>query len=325
MDIMKEDVAHLLRDVREGKNLYECDRCDHRFTEKDNLKFHIAVVHKNKEPYPCEICDKKFLKKKHMKRHIRSVHTEIMDEYIEKNKNDKENQPSSLLLNYRTSKYSGLQKYKSAIDIKSTYNENEDVMKENIEKLKNNEDESTQFIHKTPKYSGLQKNNSTIHKVEKLAKCALCNAEFEEKRAFKKHVSSVHGRKHPSKYDLYENSVTEKIGQNQHKKSAHEENNTTHHCQICNKDFSDKHGLKIHIAIVHEEIKPLQWGPFPCNFCGSTFGVRSKLKLHIQGVHEGTKPFQCHLCDFKTFYVSSMNMHMRVHEASNIISTWEKT
>ena len=319
MDIMKEDVEHLLRDVREGKKLYECDRCDHRFTEKDNLKFHIAVVHKNKEPYPREICDKKFLKKKHMKRHIRSVHTEIMDEDI-----DKENQPSSLLLNYRSSKYSGLQKYKSAIDIKSTYNENEDVMKENIEKLKNNEDESTQFIHKTPKYSGLQKNNSTTHKVEKLAKCVLCNAEFEQKRAFKKHVSSVHGRKHPSKYDLYENFVKENIGQNQHKKSAHEENNTTHHCQICNKDFSDKHGLKIHIAIVHEEIKPLQWGPFPCNFCGSTFGVRSKLKLHIQGVHEGTKPFQCHLCDFKTFYVSSMNMHMRVHEASNIISTWDK-
>ena len=242
---------------------------------------------------------------------------------LKKNKNDKENQQPSLLLNDRTSKYRRLQKYKSAID------ENEgikmiDAMKENIEKLKNNEDESTKFIHKTPKYSGLHKNNSTKHKV---AKCALCNAEFEEKRAFKKHVSSVHGRKHPSKYDLYENLVTEKNGlKQQQKKYVHEQQNTaTHHCQICNKDFSDKHGLKIHIAIVHEEIKPLQWGPFPCNFCGSTFGVRSKLKLHIQAVHEGTKPFQCHLCDFKTFYVSSMNMHMRVHEASNIISTWEKT
>ena len=152
---MKEDVEHLLRDVREGKKLYECDRCDHRFTEKDNLKFHIAVVHKNKEPYPCEICDKKFLKKKHMKRHIRSVHTEIMDainEDIEKNKNDKENQQSSLLLNYRTSKYSGLQKYKSAIDVKSTSNENEgikimDAMTENIEKLKNNVNKSNLKRH----------------------------------------------------------------------------------------------------------------------------------------------------------------------------------
>ena len=44
MDIMKEDVEHLLRDVRKGKKLYECDRCDHRFTEKDNLKSEAFVI-----------------------------------------------------------------------------------------------------------------------------------------------------------------------------------------------------------------------------------------------------------------------------------------
>ena len=129
--------------VHERKKRHKCDMCDHRFPELNNLKFHIEVVHNNKEPYPCEICDKRFLKKKSMKRHIRAAHTEIMDainEDIEKNKNDKEQI-------YGKSKYSGLQKYKSAIDVKSTSNENEGIkimnaMTENIEKLKNNVNKS---------------------------------------------------------------------------------------------------------------------------------------------------------------------------------------
>ena len=133
----------------------------------------------------------------------------------------------------------------------------------------------------------IEKDKEPIHKGKNAFQCAMCDTEFEEKRGLNEHVSNVH----------------------------------VHHCQICNKYFPKKHGLKIHIAIEHEEIKPFQFGPFLCNFCGSNFGVESKLKLHVQAVHEGTKPFKCHLCDSKFFNVSTITMHMKVHEASNIIST----
>ena len=132
-----------------------------------------------------------------------------------------------------------------------------------------------------------EKDKEPILKGKKAFQCAMCDTEFEEKRGLNEHVSNVH----------------------------------VHHCQICNKYFPKKHELKIHIAIEHEEIKPFQNGPFLCNFCGSNFGVESKLKLHIQAVHEGTKPFKCHLCDSKFFNMSTITMHMKVHEASNIIST----
>ena len=169
-------------------------------------------------------------------------------------------------------------------------------------------------------------NNEPTPKREKPYQCAMCNTEFEKKVAFNEHISNfdckaIFDGKKSFNCDLCEKAFASQKNLNRHIKNVHKENTAAHRCQICNKYFSKKHGLKIHTAIVHEEINPFQCGPFLCNFCGSNFGVESKLKFHIQAVHEGTKPFQCHLCDSKFFNVSTMNMHIKVHKASNIIST----
>jgi KRAB domain-containing zinc finger protein len=137
----------------------------------------------------------------------------------------------------------------------------------------------------------------------------------------------------------------------------HVENTATHHCEICNKDFSKKHGLenhmKWHIKAAHDGKKPFQCllcfsrfhhkaemnehyvqvhenkkdlvFSFKCNFCSSIFDLKGKLKLHIQAVHKKTKPFQCDMRDSRFNHLSALHMHLRVHEASYIISTWEKT
>ena len=145
--------------------------------------------------------------------------------------------------------------------------------------------------------------------------CQICNKDFSVKNGLKYHNTLVHGG------------------------IKHVENTATHHCEICNKDFSKKHGLENHMkwhikaahertnehyAQVHENKKNLVLS-FKCTFCSSIFDLKGKLKLHIQAVHEKTKPFQCDMCDSRFNHLSALHMHLRVHEASYIISTWEKT
>ena len=56
------------------KNVAECFICKRTFSNKGNLKIHIAAVHEGKKPFKCSICDFKFSVKRNLTRHMASVH-----------------------------------------------------------------------------------------------------------------------------------------------------------------------------------------------------------------------------------------------------------
>ena len=63
-------------------------------------------------------------------------------------------------------------------------------------------------------------------------------------------------------------------------------------CSQCTDSFSDKHELKLHMGVAHEETKH-------CTKCDIIFVTKANLKRHIAVVHEKLKTFKCNHCDAK--------------------------
>ena len=82
-------------------------------------------------------------------------------------------------------------------------------------------------------------------------------------------------------------------------KSQVHEKERGHKCEKCDKMFTLKKNLIVHIRIIHEERKDLK-----CDMCGKFFSQTKSLKRHIHTIHESHKDYKCHYSKwtFKTAF-----------------------
>ena len=66
-------------------------------------------------------------------------------------------------------------------------------------------------------------------------------------------------------------------------------------CEKCDKGFSRKQKLNLHIKTVHEKVKSHK-----CDLCLKEFGQKGDLQKHIKIVHDKVKSHKCNLC-FRAF------------------------
>ena len=62
-------------------------------------------------------------------------------------------------------------------------------------------------------------------------------------------------------------------------------------CEICDKEFKNKNGLRSHFNGVHNLMKDFQ-----CNICQKVFTFENKLAKHMKIVHENEKRHKCDTC-----------------------------
>ena len=80
-------------------------------------------------------------------------------------------------------------------------------------------------------------------------------------------------------------------------------------CQLCDKKFTTKGGLKKHKVVVHVKRE------LHCSFCDKVFYVSSVLKKHIEGIHKNIQ-HECMQCGKVYKQKGDLNGHIRaVHQA----------
>lgn len=82
-------------------------------------------------------------------------------------------------------------------------------------------------------------------------------------------------------------------------------------CETCNRGFTTKGSLELHINTVHLKKKK-----FGCNICGKSFTQKHILKIHID-THYNNRNFQCKVCGKTFVQKSNLTRHERIHEAKN--------
>ena len=73
---MKERHSNVMKEHidAEGKKPFQCTICDARFSDRSNMRRHIALIHEEKKKFRCENCGKSFSTKRNMTLHIASIH-----------------------------------------------------------------------------------------------------------------------------------------------------------------------------------------------------------------------------------------------------------
>lgn len=79
-----------------------------------------------------------------------------------------------------------------------------------------------------------------------------------------------------------------------------------HKCEVCNKCFSRKDKLKMHMRS-HTGVKP-----YKCKHCDYAAADSSSLNKH-QRIHSNERPFKCQICPYASRNSSQLTVHLRSH------------
>ena len=82
----------------------------------------------------------------------------------------------------------------------------------------------------------------------------------------------------------------------------------TFQCSECEKEFSNSHGLEVHVRRCHQ----IECRIYSCDLCSKSFSHRLSLIQHRRG-HFQEKSFECHLCGKSFKRSSTLTTHLLIH------------
>ncbi|XP_045781785.1 gastrula zinc finger protein XlCGF26.1-like [Maniola jurtina] len=140
--------------------------------------------------------------------------------------------------------------------------------------------------------------------------CTKCDKVFETRPSLRKHMNMIHiFMNMPYKCAICNMRFKHGTVKDTHMATVHDIKPVLQQCKACDKTFTTRKWLHLHIKRYH-----LMEKPFPCTDCGMNFATRSDLKKHVLIKHTGKRDFQCDVCVKRFTSGKILKDHMkRVH------------
>ena len=164
------------------------------------------------------------------------------------------------------------------------------------------------------KISHVEKNNTEMHGVDIYVnsdnsktefQCCVCNKTFKCKEYLEQH-KKIHTSEKMYKCDLCDMAFTCANYLTGHRNKVHNVKNVLFKCNICDKIYKNKSGLKLH-QYSHRDDRP-----FVCKVCGAGYKYALSLKEHTRR-HKNEKPYVCEKCLVGFTTCTGLKEHRRWH------------
>jgi len=335
--------------LKEKKYLYQCPKCPLKFTDNSNLKRHILSIH-DRQVFRCLHCDFEDNRKKRLQDHMNNAHNDrVQHEEISLDKgegpaaiadltaneapltsfNPPDDAQNVFLDNSKSSIPNILQKYSyqctgckfrkrklAAVEdhIKEVHADCPDLMIRKIAlKAKDGNEQifACKFCDATfKKKTLLNQHNYKVHEIQLDTEytCSQCGVSCANLPGLKAHT-----RAHLAKKFLCANCnksflILSQLKDHVDRAVCMEE---TRKCQHCEKVFSTKHRLELHLR-VHNNDKP-----YECNICKKAFTQTRSLKEHLL-THKSERQFKCQFCDKKFVQKNHLKYHLTSQHSQNV-------
>ncbi|KAJ5688660.1 hypothetical protein N7462_003052 [Penicillium macrosclerotiorum] len=266
--------------------------CNKAFNRPARLQEHIRS-HNNERLYPCtaEGCDKTFLRASHLAHHVKSAHTQVRD-YVCDRPNCGKSFVTGSRLRRHLAAHDGRDKYRCTEypPCDETFRKHTTLQKHiTMVHLKQKPfpcthvDEATgencKMAFETAGH--LRAHESRIH-TEKRFSCAECSEHFREQSAI---------------IDTAESKAVEQSVAFPTYALLQEHIRVVHppQCPHCPIVCSTSRELRRHLEVAHGDVTLEDRKIFDCTFpgCNRSFTKKGNLNVHIRTVHEGEKRFVC--------------------------------
>lgn len=251
----------------------ECSECGKKFKDQWSLQNHHVRLHTSEKNHKCDICEKTFKL--------------IIDLKLHRKKHDPR---------FKCDKCNVLFHYASQV-------------KRHNEMVHCNGNYPCDVCGKSYKNQKYLIYHMKSHEEDynsESVRCQFCNNMFSSRQTLYVHTKIQHkGDTHVC--DICGKSVTSLRSLTSHMTTHNDDDEKQIFCEMCGKSFTSNKYLKIHL-LVHTKEKPHK-----CHFCDKCFSQRSSLTIHIRGVHKKEKPYECDICQKKFVTKTIMKTHLKTH------------